>query len=278
MAEVALLQKEVTRAQVKHALAANKVVRKVKAYGQGVGLYFPRLRPPVCLTCIHDAGGTKRETSYAQEGMLVVPKEDRSIRVDGQDLLHIDDYQVIGGFCHILYGTSRTARRTGVSTSMKETVCVVGGKGICQLINIRFTEVLGAGLVLPLYRSPSLMELLRVQEFGEFIFPADDFTDCGDLWELMPGRRGVPQDRHQRLYALSLREDRMLGKIRRAILVPTELMAADALTKAMVSPQLMNLLTSGFFFMVYVGPKVIKVRIRPKNFKYTEQDLMELDG
>ena len=58
--------------------------------------------------------------------------------------------------------------------------------------------------------------------------------------------KGVPQDRHQRLYVLSLRENRVNGRLRKCFLIPTEIMGADALTKKMISRQLMNLLTSGY--------------------------------
>ena len=91
----------------------------------------------------------------------------------------------------------------------------------------------------------------------------------------MTGATGVPQDRHQRLYVLTLREDRMLGKIRRAILVPTEVMAADAFTKRMVSRQLLHLLTTGFLEMR--TEKTIRVRVRARRTSYSEQDLVDMD-
>ena len=67
----------------------------------------------------------------------------------------------------------------------------------------------------------------------------------------------------------------MLGKLRRCFLIPTEIMSADVLTKLMISPQLMNLLTTGFLFMKC--KKTVKMRVRLKNTEYTEQDFVEMD-
>ena len=140
-----------------------------------------------------------------------------------------------------------------------------------------YTAVLGAGFVLPLYRTPTGKELLEVQESGVYCLPIDDHTDCGDLWELMTGLKGIPQDRHQRLYVLSLRESRMIGTIRRAILVPTDIMAADALTKSMISPQMMELLTTGRLRMRTGTDRPVRIRVRVRDLNYTEKDLEEMD-
>lgn len=275
--ETVVLQQEVTKSKIKHAVEANKTLEKVKKYGQGVGLYFPRLTPPLNLASIHDACGARENTSYAQEGMTVILKEDRPIIVD--DKTHAvsrSTQRLLGGFCHILHGSSKKAKRVGVSTSRKETVTAVGCQEVCQLVAMRYTNILGAGYNLPLYRTPTVRGLLDVQECGAYALPIDDYGDCRDLFELMTGAKGVPQDRHQRLYVLSLREDRMSGRIRRTILVPTEVMVSDALTKKMVARQLMNLITSGFLFMR--TEKSICCRVRVKADEYTEKDLEEIEG
>ena len=87
VAEVVMLQSEVTKAQIKHALAANALLMKVKKYGEGVGLYFPRLTPPLRFGSVRDACGTKKESSYAQEGMLVLLLEDRLFSWNDDDLV-----------------------------------------------------------------------------------------------------------------------------------------------------------------------------------------------
>ena len=59
------------------------------------------------------------------------------------------------------------------------------------------------------------------------------------------GNKGVPQDRYQRLYVLSLREDRIRQNIRLTLWIPTEFMIADALTKTMNTEAMRTLLTTG---------------------------------
>ena len=63
----------------------------------------------------------------------------------------------------------------------------------------------------------------------------------------MVGEKGVPQDRYQRLYILSLREDRLKGAMRRVLWIPTGGMLADPLTKSMLPPVLYDLLTHGYW-------------------------------
>lgn len=80
--DVVLLQQEVSKAKIKHALAANKVLQKLQAHSEGVELCYPHLTPPLNLVNVHDACGEKESTSYAQEGTLTILKEDRDIEID----------------------------------------------------------------------------------------------------------------------------------------------------------------------------------------------------
>ena len=54
-------------------------------------------------------------------------------------------HEQLGGFCHILHGSSKKSKRVGVSTSYKEAVAAVTGQEIAQLVVMRYTEILGAG-------------------------------------------------------------------------------------------------------------------------------------
>ena len=56
-------------------------------------------------------------------------------------------------------------------------------------------------------------------------------TDANDVFELCCGKRGVPQDKSQKLLILSLREKRLQGKIRRSYWINTLSMTANPLTK-----------------------------------------------
>ena len=79
-----------------------------------------------------------------------------------------------------------------------------------------------------------LSELIAIQEAAAWAIPIDYFTDCRDLFQLVVGQKGIPQDRYQRLYILSLRADRMKGGIRHFYWIPTLSMIVGALTKVMV--------------------------------------------
>eukprot|EP00959_Pyramimonas_sp_CCMP1952_P399540 8371310-Pyramimonas_sp.AAC.1 len=51
------------------------------------------------------------------------------------------------------------------------------------------------------------------------------------MFELVTGLKGVPQDRQQRLAVMALGEERMTGRVRHTVHIPTDVMLSDALTK-----------------------------------------------
>eukprot|EP00959_Pyramimonas_sp_CCMP1952_P113484 2371955-Pyramimonas_sp.AAC.1 len=73
---------------------------------------------------------------------------------------------------------------------------------------------------------------------GQYVVPIGRLTDCKDMFELVTGLKGVPQDRQQRLAIMALREERVTGRVRYTIHIPTDVMLSDALTKPGVFPQL----------------------------------------
>ena len=79
------------------------------------------------------------------------------------------------------------------------------GQQLAQLVALRLTEVLDKGIQLPLKSQSPLDDLIAIQEAGAWVLPIDHYTDCNDLFQLVVGKRGTPQDRFQRLYILSLR-------------------------------------------------------------------------
>ena len=79
---------------------------------------------------------------------------------------------------------------------------------------------------------------------GQYVVAIDHLTDCKDMFELVTGLKGVPQDRQQRLAIMALREERMTGRGRNTLHIPTDVMLSDALTKPGTFPQLMYLLTT----------------------------------
>ena len=123
---------------------------------------------------------------------------------------------------------------------------------------------------------PTLQQLLAIQERGCHHFPVDMHTDARDFWELSTGSRSLPQDKSQRLYILAHREARASGRIRWVILTPTECMTADALTKVMTSPVLMEWLTTGSIKFWNTGHPLEMKRLPPTD-NLNEQDLIDGD-
>ena len=121
-----------------------------------------------------------------------------------------------------------------------------------------------------------------MQDDGKAAFPIDLVTDCYDLFQLITGMKGIPVDKTQRLSILSLREDRLSGRVRRMYHWPTELMIMDALPKVGVFPQMMDYLTSGT--IRYQGliklkngaPSVITMKEVAKKYDFIEHDLVNL--
>ena len=83
-------------------------------------------------------------------------------------------------------------------------------------------------------RIPTVKELIKMQELNCVIMPTDHCTDCNDLFELVCSGKSLPQDRMQRVYIMSNREDRVLRKIRNMIKIPTEIMLGDGMTKVKI--------------------------------------------
>ena len=118
-------------------------------------------------------------------------------------------------FCHIIAFISHKSKRISSSTSKAETLSAVHGKELAQLLAVRLTEILGHGTLTPWMKSTPLSTLIQIQEDALWVIPIDHCTDCNDLFQLVVGDKGVPQDRYQRVYIMSLREDRVTGHIRR---------------------------------------------------------------
>ena len=98
-------------------------------------------------------------------------------------------------------------------------------------------------------RIPTVRELIKMQELNCTIIPTDHCTDCNDLFELVCSGKALPQDRMQRVYVMSIREDRVLRRIRNFVKLPTEIMLADGLTKVKKCEVLMDYLTFGWWII-----------------------------
>lgn len=224
IADVALLQTFVRVAVVQHVEVAKALLTRAQKYSRGAGLSFFPLRPPLVLETVHDASHASSWTSYAKEAVLVLLSEHKQIPIDRtNDALPKDMHWMIGGRAHTLVNACSKAKRLSHSTSHAETNAPCRAKELVQLCNLRFAEVLQRGICLPLHSPCTLRQPLDVQEQNIMPFPVDHFTDCGDLYELITGVKGVPQGKSQRLYILSLRGDRAQGRIRNVFFCTTKL-------------------------------------------------------
>ena len=146
------------------------------------------------------------------------------------------------------------------------------------MVAIRFTEMFTQ--ILFNERATTKL-LLHIQDTGSYLLPLDVWTDCMDLFSLSTGLKGVPADKSQRLSVLTMREERLAGRLRNYIHMPTSGMIADALTKQGTFPQFMKLLTTGFLRL----PPIVLNRQKPVTLRrlaakddYTEDDLLAING
>ena len=245
IADVSVPQAKVTVAEIQHLKQANDILIKVAEYIE-VGLHYRIMEAKhVRLVCIHDASSAAQGRSYAQEGLLIGIMEDKFHDVtleaetefqDGEGEHGVENH---GGIFHILHASGSKAKRISYSTSHAETLSMVGGMEASTMIMVRLAELHHPA------KAPTIKQLVQIQEAGDPKIPMDFYGDCRDLFELITGRRTLPQDKSQRLYVLSLKESRVSGKLRMATLVPTEAMTADSLTKPMVHDCMLLLLTTG---------------------------------
>ena len=279
VSDVCLLQSQVTKAKIVHLKQANNVVRRAQAeQGQQLGLHFRKLRHPLRLCCVHDSSAAGNVRSYAQEGILVLLCEDKLHKASRDEEIVIEDDQTgcLGGTAHVLWAHGAKAKRISYSTSHAETLAAVSGLEASTLVSVRLAELWY------LRNRPSLQMLIAAQEQGLPRLPVDSMTDCRDFYELASGDKSVPQDKNQRLYVLAFREARMLGRLRWMILTPTESMTADALTKSMVAPPMMTLLSTGTVEFYNQGDHKLTLRSLPKmpavderHFDMTDKELIK---
>ena len=149
---------------------------------------------------------------------------------------------------------------------------------MAQMIAMRLTELSVIGSSGPVRsRRAALADLINIAEQGLFIVPIDNYMDCRDAFELMCGSRGIPSDKSQRLSTLSLREDRLTGRLRYTILTDTVNMLADGLTKPGLFESLMGMLSSGYWTLRPHPAKPCCIRFSVKQSTVTEDDLVKLD-
>jgi hypothetical protein len=285
LCECSLLQGQITTPTIADLKLANETVRRAQKHNHKAALHFAPLRGKLRLVCVSDASHATKKTSYAQEGISILLKEDFKWHAnEGEHTFSNDDVGQMTGTAHLLYSGSHRSKRVSSSTSHAESLSAVSGQDITQVMALRLTEALGRRIRggHTLFSKPtvrlSLKDLTQIQEDGLFVIPVDHESDCHDLYCLVTGAKGTPQDKSQRLYIMRLRQDRLLGRIRYWFFVPTTSMLSDALTKKMLSYQLMHLLTTGQHLVKNESTKQVKFSyLRPRH-DFDETALKALRG
>ena len=277
VADVSVLQSRVTVATIKDLKQANEVLEKVRKF-KDLGLHYRYFEgEDLRVVCIHDASSASKGRNYAQEGLLVCLADDKfrhqhmdfeTEYVDGNGFGGVDSH---GGVMHVLHASGGKAKRVSYSTSHAETLSMVGGVEASTLVMIRLTEI---DMASP---QPTIKELIKIQEQGNPKLPMDFYGDCADVWQLVTGSKTLPQDKGQRLYILSIKECRICGKMRQMVLVPTECMTADSLTKPMVHDSMLLLLSTGKVKFYNVDNHPVKGRVLPALQDYDEHDIVKND-
>ena len=181
------------------------------------------------LRAIGDANHTTKTSVYPQEGQFVLLMEDKELIVDTNHILTKAGIENMSGKCHVLGAGSNKSKKVAHSTSMGETNCGLAVVSNAQMIAMRITEM---HVALKGTTSQKLMVLIDMSLSGQYVLPIDHLTDCKDMFELITGLKGVPQDKQQRLPVMALREERRTLRLRRLCHVTTKYMLADMLTKA----------------------------------------------
>ena len=276
VADVGVLQSRVTKATVQDLHLANSIVKKAKmTQYNGIGITYRHIptTSPWRLLAVHDAASASKDRAYSQEGIMILLCRDHldfNKQVHTISGLDVDEAN-FGGDAHILFAHGARAKRVSYSTSHSETLAAISGLETATLVSLRLAELLSTSL------KPTLQQLSALQESGVPYLPVDVMTDCKDFYSLTTGVTSLPQDKSQRIYILAHREARLSGRIRWTILIPTQSMVSDALTKVMLSKQLLHLLSSGQVIFKNEEGHPIEARRLPPRGNISEDDLCEPD-
>ena len=254
MSQVTGLQAFLKTPTVLQLVEVNQVVSKFLGTQGRMGLFYWRLQLPIRVVSVSDASAANKRSDRASEGKCVCVAEDLlpCIDTDKFDQLNIEQVTLLSGKHHLLVGTSNVSKRISHSTSHGETLACTATIPIAQLVAMRIAEI---ELIAQYGIALTPMKLMQIQDDGQCPVFVDHYIDCMDLWDLACGKKGIPQDKSQRLAILSIREERRALRLRRFYHITTQYMLADLLTKFLgyYSPCLQQLLSTGRWT---IGPPI----------------------
>ena len=179
--------------------------------------------------------------------MVLLMKDFFKVR-GSSEWIGAQDAQQMEEYGHPLYPTGRKATRVSHSTNHGESLAMLNGLQVAQLIANRISEPFFSHYLCP--RIPQPIDCLQAQNLNLVLVPIDCHTDCMDVFELVCSAKGLSNDKTQRLVILGLRELRRFGIFRALIHVPTSAMLADGITKV---GKFVNLLRYGSTGIVKFG-------------------------
>ena len=103
VSDVVALQCNMIAPTIAHAKEANNALARAKRNGSGNGLYFRRLRFPIKVQGIGDAGQANSRSLYAQEGKLCLIMEDRPMVHGLDEWLDCGKVLSFSGFGHPVF-------------------------------------------------------------------------------------------------------------------------------------------------------------------------------
>ena len=203
--------------------------------------------------------------------MLLLEDHVHEVRLDKQGQVDPSDSHHLGGPCHTLLLHSSKSKRISHSTCHAETNAGYKVNQSAQFIALRWTELLRCTNT-----QHKASDMMSIFDSSAYEIRIDHCTDCMDFWQLCCGIKGVPSDKNSRLAVLSMREERLSGRIRHFMHFPTEAIIVDGLTKSGLFKLLMEHLTTGRWMLTNLKKPITIRTVSTPRAEYDERDLLDL--
>ena len=267
-AELVTMMTIVNEATVADLKAMNSLIARAKKTPKR-GLHMHKLQPPYRALVISDASHASSKTVYAKEGQLILLTSDEASARHPHTAAYLSPAQLndlMSGPSQLLYYSSKKSSRVSHSTSHAESLGSHTALANGELISARFSELYSP---YPL----SLDAMIAHDTWHPHDLPLDLVGDAKDVLELVTGERGVPLDTTQRIIILSLRERRLLRKLRCMFTISTHDMIANRLTKYEAKDMSLDeFIESGKLF--FKNPGFFRPPAKSLGQQLTEQELL----